>query len=118
MKIQHFKMFTFSGGGSKEIDDNSLVFRLFTRTTVALFLFVGAFIALTTVIHDPIDCWSKDKNAKLNSEDKSLFENYCWTNASQKVDKEEGFCVKVSNLNCTLNILLIVFPKKGKSKRL
>ena len=111
MKIQHFKMFTFSGGGSKEIDDNSLVFRLFTRTTVALFLFVGAFIAFTTVINDPIDCWSKDNNAKLNSEDKSLFENYCWTHASQKVNETkeevEGFCVKVSNLNCTLNILLV-----------
>ena len=94
-------MFTFSGGGSKEIDDNSLVFRLFTRTTVALFLFVGAFIAFTTIIHDPIDCWSKD-NDKLDSDNKGLFENYCWTHASQKVDKnisqEHEFCVKVSSL--------------------
>ena len=49
---------------------------------------------------DPIDCWKtpENKDSKpLDTNQKSLFENYCWTHASQKVDYskyEDGFCIK------------------------
>jgi len=90
----------FSGGGSKEVDDNSLVFKLFTRNTVYLFLFAAAFISLNQVMKDPIDCWKtpENKDSKpLDTNQKSLFENYCWTHASQEVDYQkykDGFCIK------------------------
>ena len=90
----------FSGGGSKEVDDNSLVFKLFTRNTVYLFLFAAAFISLNQVMKDPIDCWKTPENndsEPLDTNQKSLFENYCWTHASQEVDYKkytDGFCIK------------------------
>ena len=49
---------------------------------------------------DPIDCWKtpENKDSKpLETNQKSLFENYCWTHASQEVDYkkyEDGFCIK------------------------
>ena len=49
---------------------------------------------------DPIDCWKtpENKDSKpLDTNQKSLFENYCWTHASQKVDYQkykDGFCIK------------------------
>ena len=91
----------FSGGGSKvqEVDDNSLVFRLFTRNTVYIFVFAAALISLNQLFKDPIDCWKTMKNTddKLTSDQKALFENYCWTHASQEVDYQkyrDGFCIK------------------------
>ena len=92
----------FSGGGSKvqEVDDNSLVFRLFTRNTVCIFVFAAALISLNQLFKDPIDCWktlSNKQDKALTSDQKALFENYCWTHASQKVDYskyEDGFCIK------------------------
>ena len=79
----------------QEVDDNSLVFRLFTRNTVYIFVFAAALISLNQLFKDPIDCWKTDK--ALTSDQKALFENYCWTHASQKVDYskyEDGFCIK------------------------
>ena len=92
----------FSGGGSKvqEVDDNSLVFRLFTRNTVCIFVFAAALISLNQLLKDPIDCWKTIENKEtkaLTPDQKTLFENYCWTHASQKVDYskyEDGFCIK------------------------
>ena len=87
----------------QEVDDNSLVFRLFTRNTVCIFVFAAALISLNQLFKDPIDCWktlnnTDDKQDKaLTSDQKALFENYCWTHASQKVDYskyEDGFCIK------------------------
>ena len=79
----------------QEVDDNSLVFRLFTRNTVYIFVFAAALISLNQLFKDPIDCWKTDK--ALTSDQKALFENYCWTHASQEVDYskyEDGFCIK------------------------
>ena len=85
----------------QEVDDNSLVFRLFTRNTVYIFVFAAALISLNQLFKDPIDCWKTDENGTLDkaltSDLKALFENYCWTHASQKVDYskyEDGFCIK------------------------
>ena len=49
---------------------------------------------------DPIDCWKTPENndsEPLDTNQKSLFENYCWTHASQQVDNQkykDGFCIK------------------------
>ena len=80
----------------QEVDDNSLVFRLFTRNTVYIFIFFATLISLNQLVKDPIDCWNSTKNS-LTSDQKALFENYCWTHASQKVDYQkylDGFCIK------------------------
>ena len=84
----------------QEVDDNSLVFRLFTRNTVYIFVFAAALISLNQLLKDPIDCWKTIENKEtkaLTPDQKVLFENYCWTHASQKVDYskyEDGFCIK------------------------
>ena len=85
----------------QEVDDNSLVFRLFTRNTVYIFVFAAALISLNQLFKDPIDCWKTYENGTLDkaltSDQKALFENYCWTHASQEVDYqkyEDGFCIK------------------------
>ena len=62
---------------------------------------------------DPIDCWKtpENKDSKpLDTNQKALFENYCWTHASQKVDYqkyEEVFGMKDQ---------VITSPPKGNMK--
>ena len=98
----------------QEVDDNSLVFRLFTRNTVYIFVFAATLISLNQLLRDPIDCWKTLKNTDNKSDkaftpdQKALFENYCWTHASQEVDYQkyrDGFCIKDKVSSLYLQIL-------------
>ena len=86
----------------KEVNDDNIVFKLFTRVSFAICILSSVVVMATQYFGDPIHC---DKG--LHNINSDVFKSYCWIHGSKHVPKEyqtEFGCIsnQVSNqfVNC------------------